>query len=106
MTIVMPSVANLWRLKGKAVTAFAGDLQERRNATFSTLLAVRHLNLALTLLPSQLQLNVERKGHPFTCGWICMAMQMFSGVSGPLLDTFSNGVELGPLSGRTGVPGS
>lgn len=40
------------------------------------------------LLPSRLQLNVERKGHPFTCGWSCMAMQMLSGVSGPLLDTF------------------
>lgn len=40
------------------------------------------------LLPSQLQLNVERKGHPFICGWTCMAIQMFSGVSGPLLDTF------------------
>jgi uncharacterized membrane protein YfcA len=40
------------------------------------------------LLPSQLQLNVERKGHPLTCGCACMAVQMFSGVSGPLLDTF------------------
>jgi uncharacterized membrane protein YfcA len=40
------------------------------------------------LLPSRLQLNVERKGHPFTCGCVCMAMQMLSGVSGPLLDNF------------------
>jgi uncharacterized protein len=40
------------------------------------------------LLPSRLHLNVERKGHPFACGWVCMAMQMLSGVSGPLLDTF------------------
>lgn len=40
------------------------------------------------LLPSEVQLNVERKGHPFTCGWVCMGVQMLSGVSGPLLDTF------------------
>ncbi|WP_439520900.1 TSUP family transporter [Hydrogenophaga sp.] len=40
------------------------------------------------MLPSRLQLNVERKGHPFVCGSTCMAIQMFSGVSGPLLDTF------------------
>lgn len=40
------------------------------------------------LLPRQLQLNVDRRGHPAACGLICMAVQLLSGVSGPLLDTF------------------
>lgn len=40
------------------------------------------------LLPPGLQLNVDRPGHPFTCGWVCMGVQLLSGVSGPLLDTF------------------
>lgn len=40
------------------------------------------------LLPQRWQLNVDRKGHSFACGFICMGLQMLSGVSGPLLDTF------------------
>ncbi|MCC2674548.1 MAG: hypothetical protein K0R58_1495 [Ramlibacter sp.] len=40
------------------------------------------------LLPARWQLNVDRRGHPFSCGLICMGVQMLSGVSGPLLDTF------------------
>jgi uncharacterized membrane protein YfcA len=40
------------------------------------------------LLPPKLQLNVDRGGHPFACGVVCMGVQMLSGVSGPLLDTF------------------
>lgn len=40
------------------------------------------------LLPRNLQLNVDRRGHPFACGLVCMGVQMLSGVSGPLLDTF------------------
>jgi uncharacterized membrane protein YfcA len=39
-------------------------------------------------LPSDLQLNVDRRGHAFACGVVCMGVQMLSGVSGPLLDTF------------------
>lgn len=40
------------------------------------------------LLPPQARLDVDRRGHPFLCGVTCMGVQMLSGVSGPLLDTF------------------
>lgn len=40
------------------------------------------------VLPARWQLNVDRAGHPFACGLTCMGVQMLSGVSGPLLDTF------------------
>ena len=40
------------------------------------------------LLPARWQLNVDRTGHAFGCGLVCMGVQMLSGVSGPLLDTF------------------
>jgi uncharacterized protein len=40
------------------------------------------------VLPARLQLNVDERGHSFACGLVCMAIQMLSGVSGPLLDTF------------------
>lgn len=40
------------------------------------------------LLPARWQLNVDRNGHAFSCGVVCMGVQMLSGVSGPLLDTF------------------
>lgn len=40
------------------------------------------------LLPESLRLNVDRRGHAFACGVTCMGIQMLSGVSGPLLDTF------------------
>jgi uncharacterized protein len=41
-----------------------------------------------TALPESWHLNVERKGHPFVCGAICTALQLASGVSGPILDSF------------------
>lgn len=40
------------------------------------------------LLPARWELNVDRAGHPFACGLACMGVQVLSGVSGPLLDTF------------------
>jgi uncharacterized membrane protein YfcA len=40
------------------------------------------------LLPARWKLNVDRPGHPFACGVACMGVQVLSGVSGPLLDTF------------------
>jgi uncharacterized membrane protein YfcA len=40
------------------------------------------------LLPARWELNVDRTGHPFACGLTCMSVQMLSGVSRPLLDTF------------------
>jgi uncharacterized membrane protein YfcA len=39
-------------------------------------------------LPERLHLNVERRGHSFTCGLICSALSLTSGVSGPILDVF------------------
>ena len=40
------------------------------------------------LLPRQLELNVDRARQPALCGFVCVAVQLLSGVSGPLLDTF------------------
>lgn len=42
----------------------------------------------LYLLPKRLELNVDRTGQPFACGLVCMGLQLLSGVSGPMLDTF------------------
>jgi uncharacterized membrane protein YfcA len=39
-------------------------------------------------LPEKLHLNVERRGHPFTCGVICASLALMAGVSGPILDIF------------------
>jgi uncharacterized membrane protein YfcA len=39
-------------------------------------------------LPQRLQLNVERRAHPFACGLLCMALSLTAGVSGPILDVF------------------
>lgn len=41
-----------------------------------------------TALPESWHLNVERRGHPLVCGAICTALQLASGVSGPILDSF------------------
>jgi uncharacterized protein len=40
------------------------------------------------LLSAGWRLSVDRAAHPFLCGLACMGVQMLSGVSGPLLDTF------------------
>ena len=40
------------------------------------------------LIPARWQLNVDRPCHPLACGLACMGVQILSGVSGPLLDTF------------------
>jgi uncharacterized membrane protein YfcA len=40
------------------------------------------------LLPASLELNVDRRGHPFLCGVVCMTLSLLAGVSGPLLDVF------------------
>jgi len=40
------------------------------------------------VLPKDLKLNVDRRGHPFVCGLLCNALQLLSGVAGPLLDVF------------------
>ena len=40
------------------------------------------------VLPEGLHLNVERKGQPFVCGFICSGLALMAGVSGPILDIF------------------
>jgi uncharacterized membrane protein YfcA len=39
-------------------------------------------------LPERLHLNVERRGHSFACGLICVALNLTAGVAGPILDIF------------------
>lgn len=39
-------------------------------------------------LPDRLELNVDHRRHPLLCGLCCTALQLLSGVSGPLLDVF------------------
>jgi uncharacterized protein len=40
------------------------------------------------ILPEEFHLNVERKGQPFACGFICSGLALMAGVSGPILDIF------------------
>ena len=52
-------------------------------------LVVMGLTPFLTLaLPEKLHLNVERRGHSFSCGVVCSALALTAGVSGPILDVF------------------
>src|SRR5260221_10469303 len=52
-------------------------------------LVVMGLTPFVTLaLPEKLHLNVERRGHPVSCGLICSALSLSAGVSGPILDIF------------------
>jgi uncharacterized membrane protein YfcA len=39
-------------------------------------------------LPERLHLNVERRGHSFACGVVCMGLSLTAGVAGPVLDVF------------------
>jgi uncharacterized membrane protein YfcA len=39
-------------------------------------------------LPESLHLNVERRGHSFGCGFVCSALALTAGISGPILDVF------------------
>ncbi|HSN19639.1 MAG TPA: hypothetical protein VLS49_03125, partial [Usitatibacter sp.] len=39
-------------------------------------------------LPERLHLNVERRGHPFACGLLCVCLSLTAGIAGPLLDLF------------------
>ena len=54
---------------------------------------VAYILLGLTpfvglVLPKNLALNVDHRGHAFFCGVICTGLQLLTGVSGPLLDVF------------------
>ena len=39
-------------------------------------------------LPERLHLNVERRGHSFACGLVCVALALTAGIAGPILDLF------------------
>jgi uncharacterized membrane protein YfcA len=39
-------------------------------------------------LPQRMQLNVQRRGHAFACGLVCVALSLTAGLSGPVLDVF------------------
>jgi uncharacterized membrane protein YfcA len=40
------------------------------------------------VLPERLHLNVERPGQAFVCGFLCSAISLTAGISGPILDIF------------------
>jgi hypothetical protein len=67
------------------LAALAGRMVLSRPAVLLLLGVTPLLSYAV---PAKLQLNVDRRGHPSACGAICMAIQILSGVSGPMLDTF------------------
>ncbi len=39
-------------------------------------------------LPRELALDVQKRGHPLACGFVCNCTSLVAGVSGPLLDIF------------------
>jgi uncharacterized protein len=43
---------------------------------------------AALALPQRLQLNVERRGHAWACGLVCVSLSLTAGLSGPVLDVF------------------
>jgi uncharacterized membrane protein YfcA len=40
------------------------------------------------LLPERLHVDVGRRGHATACGFVCTALSLTAGVSGPILDVF------------------
>jgi uncharacterized protein len=52
------------------------------------LIALGATPFLIHLMPRRLELNADRTGQPFLCGLSCMSVQLLSGVSGPLLDSF------------------
>jgi uncharacterized membrane protein YfcA len=40
------------------------------------------------LMPEKLHLNVERRGHSFLCGVVCLSLSLTAGIAGPILDVF------------------
>jgi uncharacterized protein len=40
------------------------------------------------LIPAALRPNVDRRGHGFLCGLVCVSLQLTAGVAGPILDVF------------------
>ena len=52
------------------------------------LIAMGLLPFVALLLPEELHLNVERRGQSFACGFVCSAIALLAGISGPILDVF------------------
>jgi len=52
------------------------------------LIAMGVLPFVALALPERLHLNVERRGHSFTCGLICNVISLTAGIAGPILDVF------------------
>ncbi len=43
---------------------------------------------AALALPQRWHLDVQRRGHAFACGLLCLALSLTAGLSGPVLDVF------------------
>lgn len=54
----------------------------------AALIAMGLTPFAALALPEKLHLNVERRGHPFLCGLVCLALNLTAGIAGPILDVF------------------
>ncbi|HUQ73185.1 MAG TPA: TSUP family transporter [Burkholderiales bacterium] len=54
----------------------------------AALIAMGLTPFAALLLPEKLHLNVERRGHSFLCGLVCLTLNLTAGIAGPILDVF------------------
>lgn len=52
------------------------------------LIAMGLMPFVALALPAKWQLDVERRGQPFACGFVCSGLNLTAGISGPILDTF------------------
>ena len=52
------------------------------------LIALGLMPFVALALPERLHLNVERRGHSFACGLVCIALALTAGIAGPILDLF------------------
>jgi uncharacterized protein len=73
---------------GAAVVFTAMLLLDAKLSRGAVMIVLGATPFLVYLLPANLRLDVDRPGHSFACGLTCMGVQMLSGVSGPLLDTF------------------
>jgi uncharacterized membrane protein YfcA len=67
-----------------AVFALARVVLEKRTA----MIVLGCMPFAAMLLPPRLHLSVERRGHAFLCGLVCLALSLTAGIAGPILDVF------------------
>ena len=55
------------------------------------LLCLGLMPLAVLMLPARIKPNAERLGDGLVCGVVCTTLQLLTGVSGPVLDSFFTG---------------